>query len=75
MILLTKVSDEQYFKILDEVDYEKVIEEYGECIVNRSMFYDEDLEMLQDWFNVSLEMAKEISQCKFEFKIYDDYYE
>ena len=50
--------------------------EKGELVLQENMQYGrEPIEICSCWPNLSLEDAKQISECEFEVEIYDDYRE
>ena len=77
--LITKASCdyEDYYEILEvsELDVEAVYNSLGDFIVMHNDWYGEDIEDISYFFRISREKAKQISECKLEITIYDDYIE
>ena len=75
MIFIRKASDSKYTDIIDIYDIRTLQKNYGEFIIEKNPWKNCDVETLARCWNVSIEKAKQISNCDFQLIIYDDWRE
>ena len=75
MIFIRKASDSKYTDIIDIYDIRTLHKKYGEFIIKENPWKNRDVEAIARCWNVSIEKAKQISNCDFQLIIYDDWIE
>ena len=75
MIFVRKASDSKYTDIIDTYDIRTLHKNYGEFIIKENPWKNRDIETLVRCWNVSIEKAKQLSNCDFQLIIYDDWIE
>ena len=73
-----KASDSKYFKIIEISNLEQLmqfVEKNGDIVIQNNYDFDESVEDIQKWKEVTEEQAEEIKNIKHEILIYDDYLE
>ena len=75
MIFVRKASDIKYTDIIDIYDIRTLHKKYGEFIIKENPWKNRNLELLARCWHVSIEKAKQISNCDFQLIIYDDWIE
>ena len=75
MIFVRKASDSKYTNIIDIYDIRTLHKKYGEFIIKENPWKNRDIETLARCWNVSIEKAKQLSDCDFQLIIYDDWIE
>lgn len=82
--LLTKASSDYWYDFIEEASIEKLLGRFSSCgqliddlIIKENPFYRAySYRICEAWdFRISLEQAFEISRCRYEIKIYDDFIE
>lgn len=75
MIFIRKASDSKYTDISAIYDIRTLHKKYGEFIIKENPWKNRDVEAIARCWNVSIEKAKQISDCDFQLIIYDDWIE
>lgn len=75
MIFIRKASDIKYTDISDIYDIPTLYKKYGEFVIYENPWKNREFETLARCRNVSIEKAKQISNCDFQLIIYDDWIE
>lgn len=75
MIFVRKASDSKYTDIIDIYDIRTLHKKYGEFIIKENPWKNRDIETLARCWNLSIEKAKQLSNCDFQLIIYDDWIE
>lgn len=75
MIFVRKASDSKYTDIIDIYDIRTLHKKYGEFIIKENPWKNRDIETLARCWYVSIEKAKQLSNCDFQLIIYDDWIE
>lgn len=74
-LLITKASDINYIDISDIYDISTLYQRYGRFVIEENSWKNYKIEAIIRCWNVSIEKAKQISNCDFRLIIYDDYIE
>ena len=74
-LLITKVSDINYIDINNMYDISTLFQRYGRFVIEENPWKNYAIEAIIRCWNVSIEKAKQISNCDFHLIIYDDYIE
>ena len=74
-LLIAKASDSQYLNISNMYDIPILYQKYGKFVIEENYWKNRDIETIIRCWNVSIEKAKQISDCDFELLIYDDWIE
>lgn len=78
-VVITKVSEDYWYKIKTLPNIESlltIVKRKGAVVVQRNWNYQRDpKDIARFWEGLTLDGAKEISECEFEVEIYDDYRE
>ena len=77
--VMTKSSEDYWYEIRTIPDLETLItifKDKGDLIIQKNWRYkDEPEEIASLWEGMTLDDAKEVSECEFELEIYDSYRE
>lgn len=78
-IVMTKTSDDYWYQLRYLPNLEALLticRQKGKLILQRNWRYkDKPEEIMRFWDGMTLEDAKEVSECEFKLEIYDDYRE
>ena len=78
-VVMTKTSEDYWYRIKTIQNLEElmiILENERRLVLQKNWRYKDDPKKLADrWDGMTLEDAKEVSECKFELEIYDDYRE
>lgn len=75
MIFVRKASNSRYTDISNMYDIPTLYKKYGKFIIKENPWKNCDVEAVARCWNVSIEKAKQISNCDFQLIIYDDWFE
>lgn len=77
--VMTKSSEDYWYEIRTIPDLETLItifKDKGDLIIQKNWRYKDDPEEIASfWEGMTLDDAKEVSECEFELEIYDSYRE
>lgn len=74
-LFITKASDINYIDISNMYDISTLYQRYGRFVIEENFWKNYEIETIIRYWNVSIEKAKQISNCDFNLIIYDDYIE
>jgi len=78
-VVMTKSSDDYWYQIKVIPNLEAlltILKNKGHLVLQNNWRYKNDpKEIIRFWDEMTLEDAKEVSECEFELEIYDDYRE
>lgn len=78
-VVMTRTSEDYWYKIVTIPNLETLIDIFkdtGDLILQKNWRYKNDpKEIIEFWEGMTLEDAKELSECEFELEIYDTYRE
>ena len=78
-VVMTKTSEDYWYRIKTIQNLEElmiILKNERRLVLQKNWRYKDDPKKLADrWDGMTLEDAKEVSECKFELEIYDDYRE
>ena len=78
-VVMTRTSEDYWYKIVTIPNLETLIDIFkdtGDLILQKNWRYKSDpKEIIEFWEGMTLEDAKELSECEFELEIYDTYRE
>ena len=78
-VVMTRTSEDYWYKIVTIPNLETLIyifKDTGYLILQKNWRYKNDpKEIIEFWEGMTLEDAKELSECEFELEIYDTYRE
>lgn len=78
-VIMTRTSEDYWYEIKTISSLEELLaicKDKGDLILKENWRLKDDPELiLQFWDGMTIEDAKEASECKFEIEIYDDYRE
>lgn len=78
-VVMTRTSEDYWYQIKTIPNLESLIDIYrseGDLILQKNWRYKDDpKEFVKFWDGMTLEDAKEVSECEFELEIYDTYRE
>lgn len=78
-VVMTRTSEDYWYKIKIIPNLEALItilKDKGDLILKKNWRYKDDpKEIIEFWDGMTLEDAKEVSECEFELEIYDAYRE
>ena len=78
-VVMTKSSEDYWYEIRTIPNLETLIaifKDKGNLIIQKNWRYKDDPEEIASfWEGMSLDDAKEVSECEFELEIYDSYRE
>lgn len=78
-VVMTKTSDDYWYQLRIIPNLESLLticRQKGNIIIQKNWNYKDDPKKIcRFWDGMSLEDAKEVSECEFELEIYDDYRE
>ena len=78
-VVMTRTSEDYWYKIVTIPNLETLIDIFkntGNLILQKNWRYKNDpKEIAEFWEGMTLEDAKEVSECEFELEIYDTYRE
>ena len=75
MVFVRKASDIKYTDISNVYDISALYKKYKEFVINENPWKNHDIEAVARCWNVSIEKAKQISNCDFQLLISDDWIE
>lgn len=75
-VVMTKASKDYWYRIKIIPNLESLLtifKEKGDLILQKNWNYKDDpKKIIQFWKGMTFEDAKEVSECEYELKIYDD---
>ena len=78
-VVMTKTSEDYWYRIKTIQNLEElmiILKNERRLVLQKNWRYKDDPKKLADrWDGMTLEDAKEVSECKFELEIYDGYRE
>ena len=78
-VVMTRTSEDYWYKIVTIPNLEALItifKDTGNLILQKNWRYkDNPEEIIEFWEGMTIEDAKEVSECEFELEIYDTYRE
>ena len=78
-VVMTKTSDSYWYKIKYLPNLEAlftICRDKGDLVLQKNWRYEDDpKDIVKFWDGMTLEDAKEVSECEFMLEIYDDYRE
>lgn len=78
-VVMTRTSEDYWYKIVTIPNLETLIDIFkntGDLILQKNWRYKNDpKEITEFWEGMTIEDAKEVSECEFELEIYDTYRE
>lgn len=78
-VVMTKSSDDYWYQIKVIPTLKSLLlicRDKGDLILSKNWRYKDDpMDIVRYWDGMTLEDAKEVSECEFELEIYDDYRE
>ena len=78
-VVMTRTSEDYWYKIVTIPNLETLIDIFkntGDLILQKNWRYKNDpKEIIEFWEGMTIEDAKEVSECEFELEIYDTYRE
>lgn len=78
-VVMTKTSEDYWYRIKTIQNLEElmiILKNERRLVLQKNWRYKDDpKEIVDRWDGMTLEDAKEVSECEFEVEIYDDYRE